>query len=114
MRDGATTAHDRFHMVDACRATVILHDAAQAIVDRASSRDCATGERSMARCVAAFNALYGLGLTEEQGWQFMSLLKKARASAGRMHLDDYIDDSAYAALAGECAARAANQDVEHG
>lgn len=97
-----------FHLVDATAAPVILHDAAQAIADRASTRDCPDGERSMARCVAAFNALYGHQLTEEQGWQFMSLLKKSRAAAGRKHLDDYIDDSAYSALAGECAMRAAN------
>lgn len=101
------------HLVDASAATVILHDAAQAIADRATSRDCSTGERSMRRCVAAFNALYGMDLTEEQGWQFMSLLKKARSTAGRRHLDDYIDDSAYAALAGECAMRAANQGGTH-
>lgn len=88
-------------------APAILRDAAQAIDARATLRDCPSGERSMARTVAAFNALYGHALTETQGWQFMSLLKKARASAGAHHLDDYTDDSAYAALAGESAERGA-------
>ena len=73
--------------------------------DRASQRDSPDGERSMRRCVEAFNALYGTRLTETQGWQFMSLLKKARASQGAYRADDFVDDAAYAALAGESEAR---------
>jgi len=73
--------------------------------DRASQRDSPDGERSMRRCVEAFNALYGTRLTETMGWQFMSLLKKARASQGAYRADDFVDDAAYAALAGESEAR---------
>lgn len=86
-------------------APALLMRAAGQIGNRASVRDCPGGERSMARCVASFNVLYGHTLTEVEGWQFMSLLKKARGSAGAHHLDDYIDDSAYSALAGEAAER---------
>ncbi|MGH1372963.1 MAG: DUF6378 domain-containing protein [Cellvibrionaceae bacterium] len=85
-------------------AASILRKGAGHIEDRAASRDCAeSGERSMSKTVKAFNALYGHELTEEQGWQFMCILKKARASQGGYNADDYEDDAAYAALAGECA-----------
>lgn len=87
-------------------AASILIDAADAISDRASLRDQPTGERSMARTVAAFNAMYGTRLTEQQGWQFMVLLKMARGSAGGHHPDDATDQAAYSALAGESVARA--------
>jgi hypothetical protein len=90
-----------------CAAPAILRNAAQAIDDRAALRDCPAGERSMARCVAAFNALTGHTLSETEGWHFMSILKLARATAGGHHLDDHTDHAAYAALAGESAEREA-------
>lgn len=86
---------------DACS---ILIDGADAITARANQRDQPNGERSMARTVNAFNAMFGTQLTEPQGWQFMQLLKMARSSAGAHHLDDYTDGAAYCALAGESAA----------
>lgn len=88
-------------------APAILRDAARAIDHRAALRDCPQGERSMARCVAAFNAITGHTLTEVEGWHFMELLKLARATAGGHHLDDHTDRAAYAALAGEAAERQA-------
>lgn len=87
-------------------ASSLLVSAADAIEARANLRDQPSGERSMARTVAAFNAMYGQHLTEENGWQFMALLKMARSSAGAFHVDDYTDQAAYSALAGECAAHA--------
>ena len=96
-------------------AVSVLICAADAITERAAQRDRPSGERSMARAVASFNALYNHTLTEEQGWQFMSILKKARAVGGRVHADDYVDDAAYAALAGECAlARAQREEQQEG
>ena len=75
-----------------------------ALTDRAATRDATdTGERSMAKTVAAFNTIYGKDLTEEQGWQFMALLKIVRGSQGGFRDDDYTDQAAYAALAGEAA-----------
>lgn len=88
-------------------AAGMLLSARDAIADRAASRDCPDGERSMGRCVRAFNAITGHSLTEVDGWNFMELLKLARATAGRFHADDHIDRAAYAALAGEAAAREA-------
>ena len=79
-----------------------LRAALAALADRAAQRDTPGGERSMARAVAAFNALTGHRLTETQGWRFMEILKIARGES----FDDFIDGAAYAALAGEAAARA--------
>lgn len=87
----------------------LLVQAHDAMDSRAQLRDQPNGERSMARCIAAFNAIHGTALTEVQGWHFMVLLKLARAIAGRKHLDDYVDLTAYGALAGE----AAHTDVVH-
>ena len=83
-------------------ANAVLQEAIRCIGDRASERD-QESERSMARCVASFNAMYKLTLTEEQAWMFMVFLKAARASGGSFRLDDYVDGAAYFALAGESA-----------
>lgn len=71
--------------------------------DRASQRDAEDGERSMRRCVEAFNALEGTNLTETQGWRFMIMLKMARSVSGDFTADDYEDMATYSGLAGECA-----------
>jgi hypothetical protein len=84
-------------------APMILTAGAEHIAARAASRDCIGGERSMARTVKAFNAMFGAHLTEVQGWQFMVILKMARASAGGHNPDDYEDGAAYFALVGEAA-----------
>ena len=83
-------------------ATDLLQLACDQIGDRASERDT-EAERSMSSTVNAFNAVYGTNLTEEQGWMFMVFLKAARAKGGRVRVDDYVDGSAYFALAGEAA-----------
>ena len=63
-------------------------------------------ERSMARTVAAFNALHGTQLTEAQGWSFMLCLKLVRLfCAPGFHADSADDAVAYAALLGEGKAR---------
>lgn len=86
-------------------AAHILQQGVDALSNRAAERDQADGERSMARCVKAFNAMFGHQITEEQGWQFMELLKMARAAGGAYREDDYVDGAAYCALAGEAAAK---------
>jgi hypothetical protein len=78
----------------------LLKRAGAAMTQRAASRG-KKNERSMARTVAVFNALTDQNLTEREGWMFMACLKAARAQAG-FNIDDYIDGSAYLALAGEC------------
>lgn len=85
-------------------APEILAAAAECISQRAASRDL-PAERSMARTVAAFNAITGRDLSEREGWLFMVALKAARATAGAHNPDDYVDGAAYFALAGERAGR---------
>jgi len=87
-------------------APEILKRAAQHMEDRAAARDQAGGERSMARTVAAFNALTGHQVSERDGWLFMAVLKAARACTTPTGIpDDYEDGAAYFGLAGEAAGR---------
>jgi len=86
----------------------ILLAAAETIQKRGALRDKPQGERSMAATVKAFNALTGHNLSEVQGWQFMAVLKLARANGGTFHADDYQDGAAYMALAGEAGQKEAD------
>jgi len=88
-------------------ADALLLAAAEAIRQRAALRDLPEGERSMARAIAAYNALTGGTLSELDGWLFMCILKLSRATAGEAHIDDYTDLAGYAALAAECLQREA-------
>ena len=97
------TASSNTKRVNPCEsADVLLQIARDQIGNRAAERDTET-ERSMSSTVNAFNAVYGTNLTEEQGWMFMVFLKAARAKGGNIRIDDYVDGSAYFALAGEAA-----------
>ena len=92
-------------------AQVILNRAAEHINQRATDYDCpGKGERSMAKTVAMFNELAGTRITETQGWQFMQILKMVRSSQGNFKADNFEDGAAYAALAGECAAKEISQE----
>jgi hypothetical protein len=85
-------------------ATQILANASAHLERCAAERDSAEGERSMARCVDAFNAITGTALSERDGWLFMAVLKATRAcSTPTGRPDDYEDGAAYFALAGESA-----------
>lgn len=89
----------------AVTAKEVLQKAVAHMEDRATTYDKPDGERSMGKTVAAFNAITGHALTEEQGWLLMGLLKMARSQQGAFSIDNYEDESAYAALRGECAAK---------
>lgn len=72
--------------------------------DRAKTYDAAgTGERSIGKTVSMFNTLTGHGLTDEEGWIFMTLLKMVRSQQGEYKSDNYEDLVAYSALTGEAA-----------
>ena len=107
----AQAAAEKAESMKPVSAADILRKGAQHIEDRAASRDMPEGERSMARCVKAFNAMFGKDMTETEGWQFMVLLKMARSVGGAHNPDDYEDGTAYNALAGETAAIAARKEV---
>ena len=86
-------------------APELLIEAADTIGNRASERDNADGERSMARAVQMFNVWRSPharpGLSEHDGWAFMVFLKLARAAEGKHRRDDWVDGAAYMALACE-------------
>lgn len=86
-----TTAHD------------ILQAAAGHLKDRAATYDKPAGERSIGATVAAFKAVTGISMTEEQGWLFLAMLKAVRSQQGEYRADSYEDGAAYFALAGEAA-----------
>ena len=86
-------------------ASNILQTAAKHMEERASTYDQLQGERSIGKTVTMFNTLTGAGLTDEQGWLFMTCLKMVRAQQGRYRADSYEDGAAYFALAGESAAQ---------
>lgn len=83
----------------------ILEAAVGEMKDRARTYDKPEGERSMGATVAAFVAITGVHMTEQQGWQFMEVLKMVRSNQGDYRADSFIDGAAYAALAGEAASR---------
>lgn len=86
-------------------ASEILRAGAGHMEDRAKTYDAPGGERSMEKCVAAFNTITGAELTPEQGWLFMVLLKMVRSQQGGHRADNYEDGAAYVALMGEQAAK---------
>jgi hypothetical protein len=91
-------------------AAKILRTSADTIEARGRLRDSGR-ERSMARTVAAFNAVTGQHLTETEGWIFMAVLKLARESSGH-DPDNFVDGAAYMALAGEAADAPPSESAE--
>ena len=93
-------------------AANILKQASDTIFDRSITRD-AGKEKSMGRTVDFFNGLMGDEiLTEREGWLFMACVKLGRSQQGKFHLDDYLDATAYVALAGEAAAKEVEDERE--
>lgn len=85
------------------KATDVLEKAAKHMRDRAAIYDKPEGERSMAKTVAAFNAITGKSLSVAEGWQFMAVLKQVRVfqNPAKPHQDSLEDGVAYAALLAE-------------
>ena len=89
----------------------ILLMAQRILEERGQQRDQPGGERSIPAVVAAFNALTGHSLTEQQGCLFMSLVKIKRSQTGKPDVDHYVDGAAYFALAGEAALSVVNEQL---
>ena len=85
------------------KAPEALEKAAQHMRDRAATYDKPEGERSMAKTVAAFNAITGKFLSVAEGWLFMAVLKQVRVfqNPAKPHQDSLEDGVAYAALLAE-------------
>lgn len=62
-------------------------------------------ERSMGKCVAAFNTITGHNLTESEGWLLLQVLKDVRQwQTPTYHADSALDCVAYSALKAEALA----------
>ena len=92
------------------KATDVLEKAAKHMRDRAATYDTPEGERSMAKTVAAFNAITGKSLSVAEGWLFMAVLKQVRVfqNPAKPHQDSLEGGVAYAALLAEEMLSAAN------
>ena len=92
------------------QASQILEQGKAILDQRGQEYDKSTGERSMARIVAVFNAHHDTQLTEEQGWHFMQIVKDVRFfTKDSYHHDSVVDGVNYAALRGECRANQPKQ-----
>ena len=83
------------------RIEFVIKDVSDTIVDRGKERDLDDGERTIPRCVKAFNAVTEHDLSPEDGWLFMQILKMCRSKQGDFKYDDYRDGVGYAALRAE-------------
>lgn len=85
------------------KAEQFLRQGADVLAERGKEYDKPEGERSMARCVAAFNAITGKDLTEAEGWLLLQTLKDVRQwqNPGRYHEDSAVDCVNYSALKAE-------------
>jgi hypothetical protein len=93
------------HDVPQVQAPELLGRAAALMHERGKTYDTPEGERSMAKTVAAFNAITGRDLTEAEGWLFMQQLKQVRLfTRSAYHADSAEDNIAYAALMAEAKA----------
>lgn len=91
------------------KSTDFLQAAIDVQAERAAQYDQPTGERSMGRTVAAFNAVTGRDLTEAEGWLLLTLLKQVRQwqNPSQYHHDSALDGVAYASLLAEALHEAA-------
>lgn len=83
-------------------AVDFLNKAAQIMQERGKQYDKPEGERSMGKCVDAFNIITGRDLTEAEGWLLLQILKDVRQwQRPGYHQDSAEDCVAYAALKAE-------------
>lgn len=83
-------------------ASQLLTKAAQLMEERGKQYDKPEGERSMGKCVSAFNIITGHSLTEAEGWLLLQILKDVRQwQRIGYHKDSAEDCIAYAALKAE-------------
>lgn len=83
-------------------ATDYLRRAADIMDERGKQYDKPEGERSMGKCVGAFNIVTGQNLTEAEGWLLLQILKDVRQwQRPGFHQDSADDCIAYAALKAE-------------
>lgn len=83
-------------------APALLSKASAIMTERGKQYDKPEGERSMGKCVQAFNVITGQSLTEAEGWLLLQILKDVRLwQRPGYHQDSAEDCIAYAALKAE-------------
>lgn len=83
-------------------AADFLTQAADTMIARGKQYDKPEGERSMGKCVAAFNIITGHSISEAEGWLLLQILKDVRQwQRPGYHQDSAVDCVAYAALKAE-------------
>lgn len=83
-------------------APEMLNRAADIMAERGKQYDKPDGERSMGKCVTAFNIITGQDLSEAEGWLLLQVLKDVRLwQQPGYHQDSAEDCIAYAALKAE-------------
>jgi len=83
-------------------APQLLSKAASIMVERGKQYDKPEGERSMGKCVAAFNIITNQRISEAEGWLLLQILKDVRLwQRPGYHQDSAEDCIAYAALKAE-------------
>lgn len=85
------------------KAEQFLRNGADVLAERGKEYDKPEGERSMQRCISAFEIITGKRITEAEGWLFMQILKDVRQwqNPDRYHEDSAVDCVNYAALKAE-------------
>lgn len=87
---------------DSRTADAFLQNAIDLLRERGKQYDQPSGERSMGKTVAAFNAITGRDLSEAEGWLLMLLLKQVRQwQTCEYHKDSAEDSVSYSALLAE-------------
>lgn len=83
-------------------APEMLNRAADIMAERGKQYDKPDGERSMGKCVTAFNIITGQDLSEAEGWLLLQVLKDVRLwQQPGYHQDSAEDCIAYAAFKAE-------------
>ena len=104
MRNITQNGNDGLHYSPT--AQLLLNKAAEIMTERAKQYDKPDGERSMGKCVEAFNTITGRGVTEAEGWLLLQILKDVRLwQKEGYHADSAEDCIAYAALKAEAKAK---------
>jgi len=84
------------------KVETLLQNALDLLAERGKQYDSPSGERSMGRTIAAFNAITGRELTEAEGMLILALLKMVRdRQREKGHVDSCEDLIAYCALYAE-------------
>lgn len=84
------------------KAPELLAKASAIMTERGKQYDKPEGERSMGKCVQAFNVITGQSLSEAEGWLLLQILKDVRLwQRPGYHQDSAEDCIAYAALKAE-------------